>query len=106
SFDFIDTLSFESTNEGLLRIPLLKDTSQLLIGSDHPLSDKKQIELNDLADARWIAGCERCRGHFVDVCHSVGFSPQIVCSTDDSLSIQKLVETGLGIALMPNLVMS
>jgi DNA-binding transcriptional LysR family regulator len=35
-----------------------------------------------------------------------GFSPDIVCSTDDNMALQSLVAAGLGVALVPRMVLS
>lgn len=57
--------------------------------------------LTDLADASWIGGCVRCRGHLVAVCEAVGFTPVIRHTTDDYVVVQNLVARGLGITALP-----
>jgi DNA-binding transcriptional LysR family regulator len=39
-------------------------------------------------------------------CAAAGFVPDITCSTDDNLAIQSLVTAGLGVALVPRLLLS
>jgi molybdate transport repressor ModE-like protein len=56
-------------------------------------------------DSRWIAGCERCRSHMLDLCARDGFTPNIAYSTDDMVVMQALVASGLGVTTMPGLAL-
>ena len=56
-------------------------------------------------DGRWVAGCDRCRAHLVEVCAREGFEPEIAHSTDDMVTIQALVAAG-AVATMPGLALS
>ena len=56
-------------------------------------------------DARWVAGCERRRGHLVDLCAREGFTPRIAYSTDDMVVMQALVAAGLGVTTIPGLAL-
>lgn len=57
--------------------------------------------LSDLADADWIGGCVRCRGHLVERCTAAGFAPAIRHTTDDYVVVQNLVARGLGVTVLP-----
>jgi DNA-binding transcriptional LysR family regulator len=62
----------------------------------------------DLAGHRgstWIAGCERCRAHLVDLCERAGFEPEIRYVTDDMVLMQALVGAGLGVTTIPGLAL-
>jgi DNA-binding transcriptional LysR family regulator len=54
-----------------------------------------------LADAEWIGGCLRCRGHLVACCERAGFTPRLRHTTDDYVVVQHLVARGLGVAVLP-----
>jgi DNA-binding transcriptional LysR family regulator len=56
-------------------------------------------------DSRWIAGCERCRGHLLDLCARDGFTPHIAYSTDDMVVMQAMVAAGLGVTTIPGLAL-
>jgi molybdate transport repressor ModE-like protein len=56
-------------------------------------------------DQQWVAGCDRCREHLVEVCAREGFEPQIAYSTDDMVAIQMLVAAGMGVATIPGLAL-
>jgi DNA-binding transcriptional LysR family regulator len=91
---------------GMLRVPLMTDPLVLLVPASSEIARRPEAALADLADQDWIAGCPRCRQHFVRVCADSGFTPSIVCATDDNLALQSLVSSGLGVALVPRLVLS
>lgn len=62
--------------------------------------------LRRLKDARWIAGCERCRTGLVDLCASVGIAPDIGFASDDVVAVQALVAAGFGVTLLPGLALA
>jgi len=86
--------------------PLLDDETRVVLPVGHPLAAWRTIELSDLAGETWIAGCPRCRTHFVWACAAAGFEPDIAFTTDDNLAVQSLVVAGVGVASMPGLVLS
>ncbi len=90
----------------LIEIPLMEDLLTVLLPVGHTLARRHAVRLSDLSDERWIAGCPRCRANFLHVCAEQGFTPDIVFATDDNLAVQSLVAVGVGIALMPALVLS
>ena len=90
----------------LVEIPLLEDPLLAVLPDGHPLDGRAAVRIADLAGAAWIAGCERCRGNLLRLCADAGFAPDIAFATDDSVAVQSLVAAGLGVALMPGLVMS
>jgi DNA-binding transcriptional LysR family regulator len=56
-------------------------------------------------DSTWIAGCERCRTHLVNLCERAGFEPEIGYVTDDMVLMQALVGAGLGVTTIPGLAL-
>ncbi len=103
------------TTAGMIRKPLLEEPLTLLVPIGHPLVDRVRLEsgepqnsvkLAELSGESWIAGCPTCRVTFTDICRHAGFEPDIVFSTDDNMALQSLVASGLGIALVPTLVLS
>jgi len=56
-------------------------------------------------DSSWIGGCERCRGHLVELCEQAGFSPRLVSTTDDMVVMQSLVAAGMGVTTIPGLAL-
>ncbi len=56
-------------------------------------------------DSPWVAGCERCRSHLVDLCEGAGFSPRLSYTTDDMVVMQSLVAAGMGVTTIPGLAL-
>ncbi|MFI0977122.1 LysR substrate-binding domain-containing protein [Streptomyces sp. NPDC021093] len=96
----------EDIPEEVAEVPLLEDQLLVLLPTRHPLTRRRTVKLADLADERWIAGCLRCRVNFLHECAEQGFAPDIAFTTDDNLVVQSLVAEGLGIAMMPGLVLN
>ncbi len=63
------------------------------------------MDLAPLADAAWIAGCERCRADLVGRCERAGFTPRVAFETDDYVAVQALVASGVGVSLLPALAL-
>ena len=61
--------------------------------------------LSDHARTPWIAGCERCRSHLVEMCERAGFSPRLAYTTDDMVVMQSLVAAGMGVTTIPGLAL-
>jgi DNA-binding transcriptional LysR family regulator len=61
--------------------------------------------LAEHAGTPWIAGCERCRGHLVELCEGAGFSPRLAYTTDDMVVMQSLVAAGMGVTTIPGLAL-
>ncbi|MFF8592384.1 LysR family transcriptional regulator [Streptomyces sp. NPDC015220] len=90
----------------VVEIPLLEDQLTVLMPIGHPQARRRAVRLADFAEERWIAGCARCRTNFLHECAELGFAPDIAYTTDDGLVVQSLVAEGLGVAMMPGLVLS
>jgi DNA-binding transcriptional LysR family regulator len=56
-------------------------------------------------DEPWVAGCERCRSHLVEMCEHTGFSPRLAYTTDDMVVMQSLVAAGMGVTTIPGLAL-
>ncbi|MBG0828162.1 LysR family transcriptional regulator [Planomonospora sp. ID67723] len=56
-------------------------------------------------DTRWIAGCDRCRSHLLDLCAQRGFEPEISFTSDDIVAVQALVAAGMGVTALPGLAL-
>ncbi|MFC5722773.1 LysR family transcriptional regulator [Streptomyces gamaensis] len=96
----------EHIPDEMVEIPLLEDQLTILMPIGHPLARRRAVKLADLEGERWIAGCLRCRTNFLHECAEQGFAPDIAFTTDDNLVVQSLVAEGLGVAMMPGLVLS
>ncbi|MFF6995416.1 LysR substrate-binding domain-containing protein [Streptomyces sp. NPDC008313] len=96
----------ETVPDEVVEIPLLEDQLTVLMPVGHPQARRRAVRLADFAGERWIAGCTRCRTNFLHECAELGFAPDIAFTTDDGLVVQSLVAEGLGVAMVPGLVLS
>ncbi|MFC8921888.1 LysR family transcriptional regulator [Cellulosimicrobium sp. NPDC057127] len=84
--------------DGLVAVPVLTEELHLVTAAG-PAS------LDGLADADWIAGCERCRADLVARCERAGFTPRVAFETDDYVAVQALVAAGAGVSVLPGLAL-
>ncbi len=96
----------EDDLEGLEVIDVLDDPVAVALPVDHPLADREVVRLADLAQEQWIAGCPRCRGHLLALCDHAGFRPEVSFETEDYVAVLGLVAAGLGVALVPRLILA
>ncbi|MGM7668369.1 LysR family transcriptional regulator [Microbacterium sp. A93] len=73
---------------------------------DHPLASEDVVELADMEDDEWIAGCPRCRAHVVHASRAVGFEPRVTMETDNFSAVLSLVASGLGVSALPKLAIA
>lgn len=95
-------------SEGPLETTLLYTEPVVIALPDgHPLSaDGAPVQLAQLGDERWIAGCPLCRGHLLAACEAVGVEPSIELETDNAVAVLNLVASELGVALLPRLALA
>lgn len=79
---------------------LFREPVHLVVPPGHPAA-RTADPLAALHEARWIAGCVRCREHLVRRCAEAGFAPSIAHETDDYVVVQNLVARGLGVTALP-----
>jgi molybdate transport repressor ModE-like protein len=83
--------------DGVATRRLLDEPSYLVTASE------TEPDLALHADAEWIAGCDRCRIHLLEMCAQAGFTPRVSFTTDDFVAVQALVAAGLGVTTLPGL---
>lgn len=105
AYDGVDVGRGEEDLDGFVATVLLEDEVRLAVNRAHRLAQLESASLADLADDPWIAGCPRCRGHLVSLCTQAGFSPGVAYETEDYVAVLGLVAEGLGVALIPDLIL-
>jgi DNA-binding transcriptional LysR family regulator len=106
--DLVIGFSYAAVGSGdgrdLAALPLLHDPSVAVLHPGHAdAGPDGPLALARLGGDTWIAGCERCRGHLLHVASTAGFDPAIAFATDDYVTVQSLVASGLGVTLLPAL---
>ncbi|MGW0879315.1 LysR family transcriptional regulator [Streptomyces sp. NPDC002671] len=86
------------------RLPLLADPLDVALPPGHPLAATPELRLTDLASDPWIFGGS---GPWSDItrhaCESAGFTPHQGHSASGWTTILAMVETGMGVALVPRM---
>ena len=95
----------EEDLDGFVTTPLLDDQVRLAVPRNHPLAGATSVDLADIPNETWIAGCPRCRGHLLQLCSAAGFSPHIAFETEDYVAVMGLIAEGLGVAVIPDLIL-
>lgn len=105
AFTYPGTDSDRADLGGLTSVALLDDEVQVALPAGHALNDRAAVALSDLSSETWIAGCPQCRGHLLVLAEAEGFEPRVDYATDDYVAVLGLVAAGLGVALIPGLVL-
>jgi len=96
-----DNEPLPENEESLSRVPLMRDRRCVVMPGSHRLADLPEVDFADLAGESWVM--ETFRDRFTAACRENGFVPRIAATTDDSLTLQTLVASGLGVTLMNEL---
>ena len=90
------------------REDLLTDVLDVALPPGHPLADRAEVPLRELARETWIVGgaLSCCGAVTRSVCAAAGFTPDIRHDVGDWAALAALVEAGAGVALVPRLVRS
>ena len=95
-------------HEGIEKFTLLDDPMFLVMPREHPLADKPDIGLADLADEAFIQGSlQTCPDTTIllRACNAAGFEPRIAFHSDDYTAIQGFIAAGVGVGLVPDLAL-
>ncbi|GAA4685937.1 LysR family transcriptional regulator [Streptomyces buecherae] len=91
--------------EGVQRVVIGDDPSDILVPRDHPLAGRRVLGRADLTDQRWI--CQPpgtvCHDWLVRTLRASGHEPDLAYQVAEYHTQLALVSAGLGIALVPRL---
>ena len=97
-------------SEGLTTTWLLDDVVNVALPPHHParedagISATDEIDVSTLRDAAWIRDSGQvCREQLVEMCAAAGFTPHVAFDSDDFPMVSGLIESGVGVALVPDL---
>ncbi len=98
----------ERPGTGLRTVTLLEDPMHVALPAEHPLASKRALRLADLSGEDWVqtSASSPCARHVVRLCLGAGFDPNVTFESDDYETVQGLVASGVGVALVPRLALS
>ena len=82
---------------------LIHDPYVVMLPPGHPLGDLDELDLSELDGARFIAAAteDTCDARVFEALERSGAHPHMVFRSDDNLTTQRLVASGLGVAVVP-----
>ena len=90
-----------------LRATHLGDDEVVVIAApDHPLAHETRVDLRRLAEATWIEDNAGSEVMLRQLAARAGFEPQIASVADDLMAKTGLVAAGLGVAIVPDLLLA
>ena len=91
--------------EGLEKAPLLDDPADVAMPTAHPLADRTEIDLEELADDEWITWAEGefCHEWLMFTLRGKGIEPRIAHRAEEHHTQLALVAAGLGVCVAPQL---
>ena len=99
-------LAFSDT--GIFAAPLgsaelIVDPYVVMLPPNHPLAVFDELNLSHLDGARLISASsdDACESRVFDALEHAGVRPQTIFRSDDNLTTQRLVASGLGVAIVP-----
>jgi len=99
--DFYFT-SLPIQQEGFSEIPLIKEKLYLAVPHGHKYANHKKIHLSEVSDEPFVGYKENSPLRIMNdgLCYYAGFTPKMVCETEDPASIASLVRSGFGVAIV------
>lgn len=93
-----------STSEGSLD-HLCDDAISVVLPRGHRSAGADRLDIGELADQDWVAGCPTCRNQLLAFAAARGVHPRIRHSTDDYVVVQSLVAADVVVAVLPGLAL-
>ncbi len=91
---------------GLTAIPLLRDELVAVMPEGHQLAEKSRITLEELAGEPFLMLERGTEGLVPKLFSTAGLSPDVWIRTWDDYAIMALAEAGLGVSVLPALILS
>lgn len=92
--------------DGISRHPIFEDTFSLVLPEDHPIHEKNFNNVRQLSNEPFIFFSSEDSPLYYDlimsICEDSGFRPQVFHKSVHGPTIFKLVEQGLGVAIVPS----
>jgi len=100
-FGFVNPLAVS----GFKMVPLWRDEMKAVLPKNHPLSKKKKVSLEELSKEAYILLDEGALSVPLEAFQEKGIVPNIEYKVFDDYTIMAMVEQGLGVSILYNLVL-
>ena len=87
-------------------LPLMEDTFAAILPEGHPLAERETLAFTDLAGEQFIFLEPEDNAAVEDEMRKMGVQPHVQYRVKDDYTIMALVESGLGISILPRLVLN
>lgn len=85
-------------------IALFKDPLYLITSKTHPFKNKKTVSMGDLRDEAFVL-TDVTDYDFTNLFVKAGFTPKVRYTTENDYATIAMVEQGLGVAIIPDLIL-
>lgn len=90
---------------GIDTVTLIEEPLVLIVPLQHRLAEAREVSLSELADEPFVIfdvdSPSSTHATIVSACARAGFLPRVVCDGPGFLTVVRLVQSGVGIALLP-----
>ena len=86
--------------------PMDTDELMLLTSRNHPLADKLKVNLADIKDENYIYSEDGFDYEAGGIFEQNDIHPTVLYQLDDDVAVQKMVSDGMGISVLPKLLLS
>ncbi|MCM3238901.1 LysR family transcriptional regulator [Heyndrickxia oleronia] len=99
----VGVIVLPTNNELFLHFPLMEEDLKLIIHPSHPLAQKTEVNLVELASEPFILFNKDFALHdrIISSCNSVGFNPHVISKSSQWSFIEEMVSWNLGVSLLP-----
>lgn len=91
--------------ETMEAFPLYKDRMLVIVKDDHPLCQKDSVSLHDLQQEIFIMPKTGCDNDIQRIFRKARFIPQVKYEVGDDHAIIAMVQSGLGISILPEMIL-
>ena len=101
----LGVISFKPSDESLRSVPILTDELLLIVAPAHPLAGRRSVSVKELGDETFVAhnAISPYRQKVIETFEKNNTTLNIAVELPSLEAIKKLVETGVGVALIPKL---
>ncbi len=91
--------------KGMETAVIKSDAFRAVLPKNHPLAEKKSLELEDLAEEAFLLLEEGTYSEPLEAFRAAGITPNIKLRVHDDYSILSMVEQGLGVSILAELIL-